>query len=97
MKTRLPRPATLELISLILAAWAVMAAGLAVLPAILGNLLDEPWPVVLAWAIVSLAWLPVEVILRARTGPFARFAINLPLWVAAAFCGFWLRHTLGLP
>ena len=97
MKTRTSRPATLELISLILAAWAVMAAGLAVLPAILGNLMDEPWPVVIAWAIVSLAWLPVEVILRPRIGPLARFAINLPLWVAAAFCGFWLRNTLGLP
>ena len=97
MKTRPQRPATLELMSLVLAAWAVMAAGLAVLPAILGNLFDEPWPIVIAWAIVSLAWLPVEVILRARIGPLARFAINLPLWVAAAFCGFWLRHTLGLP
>ena len=97
MKTRSPRPVSLELISLILAAWAVMAAGLAVLPAILGNLMDEPWPVVIAWAIASLAWVPVEVILRTRIGPLARFAINLPLWVAAAFCGFWLRHTLGLP
>ena len=97
MKTLRPRPARLEIYSLILAAWAVMAAGLAVLPALLGNLFDEPWPVVIAWAVVSLVWVPVEVVLRTRIGPFARFALNLPLWVAAAFCGFWLRRTLGLP
>jgi hypothetical protein len=97
MQTRRLRPATLEIVSLVVAAWAVMAAGLAVLPALLGNLFDEPWPVVIAWAIVSMAWLPVEVVLRSRMGPVARFALNLPLWVAAAFCGFWLRGTLGLP
>jgi hypothetical protein len=87
----------LELVTLILLAWALMTTGLAVLPAMLGNLVDEPWPSVIAWAVVSLAWVPVEAVLRHRLGPLARFAINLPLWVAAAICGFWLRHALGLP
>lgn len=86
-----------ELVTLILLAWALMTAGLAVLPAMLGNLVDEPWTVVIAWGIVSLAWVPVEVVMRHRIGPLARFSINLPLWVAAALCGFWIRHTLGLP
>ena len=87
----------LELVTLILLAWALMATGLAVLPAILGNLVDEPWPVVIAWGVVSLAWVPVEAVMRQRIGPLARFSINVPLWVAAALCGFWLRRTLGLP
>ena len=87
----------LELVTLILLAWGVMTSGLAVLPAMLGNLVDEPWPVVIAWAIVSLAWVPVEAVMRHRLGPLARFSINLPLWIAAALCGFWLRHALGLP
>lgn len=87
----------LELVTLILLAWAVMTAGLAVLPAMLGNIVGEPWPIVIAWAVVSLAWVPVEAVMRQRVGPLARFSINLPLWVAAALCGFWLRHTLGLP
>lgn len=86
-----------ELVTLILLAWALMTTGLAVLPAILGNIVDEPWPIVIAWAIVSLAWVPVEAVMRHRFGPLVRFSINLPLWVAAALCGFWLRHTLGLP
>jgi len=97
MKTRWPRRSSIELLSLVLLAWAVMTAGLAILPAMIGNLLDDPWPVVIAWAIVSMAWVPVEVVLRARLGPLARFAINLPLWVGAALCGFWLRQVLGLP
>lgn len=87
----------LELVTLILLAWALMTIGLAVLPAMLGQLVDEPWPVVIAWGVVSLAWVPVEAVLRHRVGPLARFSINLPLWIAAALCGFWLRHTLGLP
>lgn len=87
----------LELVTLILLAWALMTMGLAVLPAMFGNLVDEPWSIVLAWAVVSLAWVPVEAVLRHRVGPLARFSINLPLWIAAALCGFWLRHTLGLP
>ncbi len=87
----------LELATLILLAWALMTTGLAVLPAMLVNLVDEPWPVVIAWAVVSLAWVPVEAVMRHRIGPLARFSINLPLWIAAALCGFWLRHTLGLP
>lgn len=86
----------LELVTLILLAWALMTIGLAVLPAMLGQLVDEPWPVVIAWGVVSLAWVPVEAVLRHRVGPLARFSINLPLWIAAALCGFWLRHTLGL-
>lgn len=86
-----------ELVTLVLLAWALMTTGLAVLPAMLGNLVDEPWPIVIAWAVVSLAWVPVEVVMRHRIGPLARFAINLPLWAAAALCGFWLRGLLGLP
>lgn len=86
----------LELVTLILLAWAVMTCGLAVLPAMLGHIVGEPWPLVIAWALVSLAWVPVEAVLRHRLGPLARFSINLPLWVAAALCGFWLRQTLGL-
>lgn len=95
MKT--PRRSSIEVVSLVAAAWAVMTAGLAVLPGILGNLLDEPWPIVISWAIVSTVWLPVEMVLRHRIGPLARFAVNLPLWVAAGLCAFWLRQTLGLP
>ena len=87
----------LELVTLILLAWALMTTGLAVLPAMLGNLVDEPWTIVIAWAVVSLAWVPVEAVMRHRVGPLARFSINVPLWVAAALCGFWLRRTLGLP
>ena len=82
---------------LIAVAWALMTAGLAVLPALLGNLLDEPWTIVIAWAIVSLAWVPVEAVMRGRFGALARFSITVPLWVAAALCGFWLRGLLGLP
>ena len=74
-----------------------MTAGLAVLPAILGNIVDEPWTVVIAWAIVSLAWIPVEVVMRGRLGALARFVVTVPLWVAAAACGYWLRGLLGLP
>ena len=82
---------------LIAVAWALMTAGLAVLPPLLGNLLDEPWTIVIAWAIVSLVWVPVEAVMRGRLGALARFAITVPLWVAAALCGFWLRGVLGLP
>lgn len=82
---------------LIAVAWAVMTAGLAVLPGLFDNLFTEPWPIIISWAIVSLAWMPVETVMRTRLGAFARFAITLPLWLAAAACGFWLRQLLGLP
>ena len=82
---------------LIAIAWGLMTVGLAVLPGILGNLVDEPWPIVIAWGIVSLTWVPVEALMRTRIGPLGRFAINVPLWLAAGLCGFWLRQTLGLP
>ncbi|MEX2272416.1 MAG: hypothetical protein WD690_13150 [Vicinamibacterales bacterium] len=85
------------MILLIAIAWALMTAGLTVLPGIFGNLVAEPWPIVIAWGIVSLAWVPVEAVMRGRVGPLARFSITLPLWVAAALCGFWLRGVLGLP
>lgn len=85
------------LLQLIAVAWAVMTAGLAVLPGLLGNILDEPWTLVVAWAIVSLVWVPVEAAMRSRCGALARFTITVPLWVAAALCGFWLRSVLGLP
>ncbi len=88
---------SLEPVLLIAAAWGVMTVGLAILPGILGNLFDEPWSVVISWAIVSMVWVPVEVVLRGRVGALARFAINVPLWVAAALCAFWLRQSLGLP
>ncbi|MDQ3069560.1 MAG: hypothetical protein M3R55_07510 [Acidobacteriota bacterium] len=87
----------MEPVLLIAAAWGVMTVGLAILPGILGNLFDEPWSVVISWAIVSMVWVPVEVVLRGRVGALARFAINVPLWVAAALCAFWLRQSLGLP
>lgn len=74
-----------------------MTAGLAILPGMLGNLVEEPWPIVIAWAVVSLAWVPVEALMRGRLGALARFSVTVPLWVAAALCGFWLRQTLGLP
>ena len=93
---RPPRP-TLELLTLIAMAWALMTAGLAILPPLASNLVDPPWPVVIAWGIVSLAWVPVEAVLRARLGALARFFLTLPLWLLAALCGFWIRHTLGLP
>lgn len=82
---------------LVAVAWALMTVGLAILPAMLGNLFEEPWPIVIAWAVVSLFWVPVEAAMRGRVGALGRFAINLPLWVAAALCGFWLRQALGLP
>lgn len=82
---------------LIAVAWALMTAGLAVLPGIFGTLFSEPWPIVIAWAIVSLTWVPVEAVMRGRFGALARFGITLPLWIGAALCGFWLRQTLGLP
>ena len=85
------------MLPLIAVAWAVMTAGLAVLPGLLGNILDEPWTLVVSWAIVSLVWVPVEAVMRSRCGALARFTITVPLWVAAAFCGFWLRSVLGLP
>lgn len=85
------------MLPLIAVAWAVMTAGLAVLPALLGNVLDEPWTLVVSWAIVSLVWVPVEAVMRSRLGALARFSITVPLWVAAALCGFWLRGVLGLP
>ena len=78
-------------------AWLLMTAGLAVLPPLLGNIVDEPWTIVIAWAIVSLAWVPVEALMRARFGALARFSITVPLWLAAAICGYWLRNVLGLP
>lgn len=82
---------------LIAVAWALMTVGLAVLPAIFGNMVGEPWPIVIAWAIVSLAWIPVEAVMRNRLGALARFWVTVPLWLAAAACGFWLRQMLGLP
>jgi hypothetical protein len=82
---------------LIAVAWALMTAGLAVLPGLIGNVLDEPWTIVIAWAIVSLVWVPVEAVMRGRFGALARFSITVPLWLAAALCGFWLRGVLGLP
>jgi len=78
-------------------AWSLMTAGLAVLPPMLGNIVDEPWTIVIAWAIVSLAWVPVEALMRTRFGALARFLITVPLWLAAALCGYWLRTYLGLP
>ena len=78
-------------------AWLLMTAGLAVLPPLLGNIVDEPWTIVIAWAIVSLAWVPVEALMRTRFGALARFSITVPLWLAAAVCGYWLRNVLGLP
>jgi hypothetical protein len=97
MPMRRPQRPTLELLTLIAMAWALMAGGLAILPALIGNLVEEPWPVVIAWGIVSLAWVPVEAVLRPRLGPLTRFFLTVPLWLSAALCGFWVRQTLGLP
>lgn len=97
MPMRRPQRPTVELLTLIAMAWALMTAGLAILPPLAGNLVDEPWTVVIAWGIVSLVWVPVEAVLRTRIGPLARFFLTLPLWLSAALCGFWVRQTLGLP
>ena len=97
MIVRRPQRPTLELVTLVAMAWALMTAGLAILPALAGQIVDEPWPVVIAWGLVSLVWVPVEAVLRTRLGPFARFFLTLPLWLGAAFCGLWIRHALGLP
>lgn len=93
---RRPQRPTLELLTLVAMAWGLMAAGLAILPALAAPLVAEPWPVVIAWGIVSIVWLPVEVVLRARLGAIARFFLTVPLWLAAAVCGFLLRQTLGI-
>ena len=93
---RPPRP-TLELVTLVVMAWALMTAGLTILPALASQIVEDPWPVVISWGLVSLVWVPVEAVRRTRLGPFARFFLTLPLWLAAAFCGFWLRTVLGLP
>ena len=85
------------MILLMAIAWALMTLGLAVLPGVFENFVDEPWSLVIAWGIVSLTWVPVEMAMRLRVGALGRFMINVPLWVAAALCGFWLRDTLGLP
>ena len=84
------------MVLLIAVAWALMTVGLAVLPAILGNIVGDPWQIVISWVIVSLAWVPVEAVMRGRVGPLARFSVTVPLWLAAALCGFWLRRALGL-
>ncbi len=97
MTIRRPRRPTLELVTLVVMAWSLMTAGLAILPPLAGNLVAEPWPLVISWGIVSLVWVPVEAVLRPRMSPVARFFFTVPLWVAAALAGFWIRNALGLP
>lgn len=82
---------------LIALAWALMTAGLTILPGLWAHVLDEPWTIVASWVVVSFAWIPAEVVMRPRLGAFARFCIQAPLWVAAALCAFWLRNELGMP
>lgn len=86
-----------QIVLLIVLAWGVMTAGLAVLPGLIEQAVSDPWPTVLAWIVVSLAWVPVDAVLRDRVGALARFSITAPLWIAAVVCGYWLRGLLGLP
>jgi len=96
MPMRRPQRSSLELLTLVAMAWGLMTAGLALLPALAEMVVDAPWSLVIAWGIVSLVWLPVEVVLRTRIGALGRFFLTLPLWLAAALCGFWIRTTLGI-
>jgi hypothetical protein len=71
--------------------WVLMVIVLVVVPDFL-----EPWlglgmARVIGWAIAFPMWLAiVERNWQARFGPIVRFALQVPLWVAAALLADWI-------
>jgi hypothetical protein len=73
--------------------WLLMTAVLVLVPDTL-----EPWcgldvARVVGWAVACGLWgVTVESQWRARYGPFARFGLQLILWVSAALVAIWISE-----
>lgn len=71
--------------------WVLMVIVLVLVPDYLERWLGLGMARVVGWAIAFPMWLAiVERNWQARFGPIARFALQVPLWVAAALVADWI-------
>jgi len=80
--------------------WLVMTAILVVVPDMLTRWLSLEVSRIIGWGVASSIWVvAVEQQWKARFGPFARFFLQLILWVGAALVAIYISEQtrLGLP
>jgi len=74
-----------------LAVWLVMIVILVVVPDALEQWMAIEIARVLGWAVACSVWVvAVESAWKARYGPFARFGLQIILWVSAAMIAIWI-------
>ena len=78
--------------------WVVMAAILVIVPDVLERWMSRELARLVGWAVASGLWVVVlQQPWRARVGPFVLFAIQVVLWISAAFVAIWISDTTRLP
>ena len=73
--------------------WLVMTAILVVVPDTLEPFTSLQVSRIIGWAVGYGVWVvAVEQAWRERFGPFARFFLQLALWISAAFVAMWVSE-----
>jgi hypothetical protein len=73
--------------------WLAMVVILVVVPDYLERWIPLEFARVVGWAVACGVWVVVvEREWQARAGPFARFFLQLVLWVAAAVLAIWISE-----
>lgn len=71
--------------------WLLMTAILVVVPDTLERWMSRELASVVGWAVACGVWVvAVESAWQARFGPWARFVLQLALWVSAAVIAMWI-------
>jgi hypothetical protein len=88
------RPRTLRFVASNLLVWLLMVAILVVVPDLLAQWIRLEIARVIGWALACAVWVvAVEREWQDRFRPFARFALQLVLWVAAAMTAIWISES----
>lgn len=88
------RPSIWPFIAMNCVVWVVMVIILVVVPDTLDRWLPLEVSRVIGWAVACAVWVvAVEHGWKQRTGPFARFALQLALWVSAAMLAIWISSS----
>lgn len=76
--------------------WIVMTTILVIVPDLLTRWLPLEIARIMGWGIASSIWVvSVEQQWKARFGPFARFFLQLVLWVSAALVAIYISEQAG--
>ena len=92
------RPSVMRFVIVNVVMWLVMTAILTVVPDALARWLSLEFARVVAWGFASGLWVvALQQPWRARVGPFTLFALQVLLWVSAAFVAIWISDTVRMP